>query len=615
VTANTDVDIGSTGMGLQARLLDFACLVGAFALWIIGLNAIDVAAMTDLGLASILPATLWAAGGLAILGFALSLRPATLGGPLPFMHLAMLILVLHATPAIAYETLRYSWAWKHLGIVDFIQRHGAVDPDAAFLSAYHNWPGFFVLGATIANLFKLNSVALAEFVRFFPVVLNLVFIALLPLIYRRLSTDRRLIWTATAIFVVGNWVGQDYFSPQGSVYAGYLGMLALCLGPLSMPLRPAGAGLLRRFRAWAPRGEPVAMPAGKWTRLLAALGVLLLILAIVVTHQLMPLLVILALGALAVLGRLSFGFLLFAIAAEALWLFYFADVYVSAVFRDLVADFGQLNSEIVGKMVDFSVASEGQRLISLASRGLTGALGVLAIAGGLWRLWHGHRDATAIALTLVPFLLLIATSYGGEIVFRLYYYALPFLAFFAGALFFPVSSGRTGLPALLLAGLLMLLATGFILANNGKDRQYHFTPREVAAARWLYETAPNGALIVEGARNYPSQFMNYERFTYVPLAEEQPEEIAALLDDPVGVLGRWLQQWPASGFIILTRSQKAYLEDVGVMPVGALDNIETSLLASARFRLVYANEDCSIFMLNPALTLGLQSSRPIAADP
>ncbi|WP_284391425.1 hypothetical protein [Devosia yakushimensis] len=602
MTANTGVEISSASMGVQARLLDFACLIGAFVLWIYGLNDIDVAAMTDLGLASILPATLWAAGSLAILGFALSLRPATLGGPLPFMHLAMLILVLHATPAIAYETLRYSWAWKHLGIVDFIQRHGAVDPDAAFLSAYHNWPGFFALSAMAANLFKLNSVALAEIVRFFPVVLNLVLIALLPLVYRRLTMDRRLIWTATAIFVVGNWVGQDYFSPQGTVYACYLGMLALCLGPLSMPFHPAGTGLLGRFRTWVPRGEPASMPTGKWTRLLASLGVLLLILAIVVTHQLMPLLVILALAALAVLGRLSFGFLLFAIAAETLWLFYFADVYVSAVFRDLVADFGQLNSEIVGKMVDFSVASPGQRLVSLASRGLTGAIGVLAISGGLRRLWHGHRDATAIALTLVPFLLLIATSYGGEIVFRLYYYSLPFLAFFAGALFFPIASSRTGLPALLLAGLLMLLATGFILANNGKDRQYHFTPQEVAAASWLYEAAPDGALIIEGARNYPSQFMNYERFTFVPLAEEEPEDVAALLADPAAVLGRWLQQWPTSGFIILTHSQKAYLDDVGVMPVGTLDTIKVSLLSSARFRLVYANDDSSIFTLNPALT-------------
>lgn len=610
MTASTNIGTSNraTAAG-QARLLDFACLIGALALWIAGLGSIDVTAMTDLGLASVLPVTVWAAGGIAILGFGLSLRPATVDGPLPFVHLIMLILVLHATPAIAYETLRYSWAWKHLGIVDFIQRHGGVDPDAAFLSAYHNWPGFFALSAMIANLFNLNTVALAEIVRFFPVLLNLVFAALLPLIYRQLSPDRRLAWTATAIFVVGNWVGQDYFSPQGTAYALYLAMLVLCLGPLALSQHPRLAGASAptpgRFRNWASRGEPAIMAAGKRAKRTASLGVLLLILAIVVTHQLMPLLVILALFVLVLLGRLSFGFLLFAAIAEVLWLFYFADVYVSGVFRDLVADFGQLNAETVGKMVDFSLASPGQRLVSLASRGLTGAVGVLAIAGGIRRLRHGHRDATAIALTIVPLLLLVATSYGGEIVFRLYYYALPFLAFFGAALFFPVAGKRAGLMSvLLLSGLLMLLAAGFVLANNGKDRQYRFTHQEVAAATWLYETAPDGALIIEGARNYPSQFMNYERFAYVPLAEELPEEIAAVIANPVSVLGRWLQRSPSGGFIIFTRSQKAYLDDVGVMPVGSLDRIEASLLASARFKLVYANDDARIFTINSAMGSG-----------
>ena len=606
MTASTDIEANGVAVGPQAGLFDIACLVGALALWIAGLSSIDPSAMTDLGLASVLPATLWAAGGLAILGFGLSLRPAAVDGPLPFVHLAMLVLILHATPAIAYETLRYSWAWKHLGVVDFIQRHGGVDPDARFLSAYHNWPGFFVLSAMAGNLFKLNSVAMADIVRFFPPFLNLVFIGLLPFVYRRLTQDRRVIWTAAAIFVVGNWVGQDYFSPQGSVYACYLAMLALCLGPSAIfpppPIAGAQPSRLDRLRRWATRGEPAIAAYGTGVKLAASAGVLLLILAIVVTHQLMPLLVILALAALALLGRINFGFLLFAIIAEVLWLFYFADVYVSGVFRELVADLGQFNSEIVGKMVDFSVASPGQRLVALASRSLTVEVGVLAVAGGIRRLMNGHRDATAIVLTVVPVLLLIATSYGGEIVFRLYYYALPFLAFFGAALFFPTADKRAGLgTSLLLSGLIMILAVGFILANNGKDRQYRFTHQEIAAATWLYESAPNGTLIIEGARNYPSQFVNYERFTYVPLAEERPEDVAAVMADPVAVLGRWLAQSPSSGFIIFTQSQKAYLNDVGAMPIDALDGIEASLLASARFQLVFANDDASIFALNLAM--------------
>ena len=53
-----------------------------------------------------------------------------------------LVAATHGTPALLYGTLRYSWAWKHLGIIDYIHRHGSVDPSLKTLGVYHNWPGF-----------------------------------------------------------------------------------------------------------------------------------------------------------------------------------------------------------------------------------------------------------------------------------------------------------------------------------------------------------------------------------------------------------------------------------------------------------------------------------------
>ena len=43
---------------------------------------------------------------------------------------------------------------------------------------------------------------------------------------------------------------------------------------------------------------------------------------------------------------------------------------------------------------------------------------------------------------------------------------------------------------------------------------YVFTTEEVAAATWLADNAPEGSLLVEGSRNYPTQFHNYEYFRY-----------------------------------------------------------------------------------------------------
>ena len=77
---------------------------------------------------------------------------------------------------------------------------------------YHNWPGLFVLTAWIANALGIGSVGLAEAVRFAPPTLNLLFLTALISIYRRFTGDPRLVWASAWVFIVGNWVGQDYTS-------------------------------------------------------------------------------------------------------------------------------------------------------------------------------------------------------------------------------------------------------------------------------------------------------------------------------------------------------------------------------------------------------------------
>jgi hypothetical protein len=590
-------------------VLPVSTLAAGVAIWSQGLAYIEPDDMTDIGLASVLPWNMWAAYGLLAAGFCLSLQARCIETPLPFLQLAALVLVLHATPAIAYETLRYSWAWKHIGIVDFIQRNGGTDPHATYLAAYHNWPGFFLVSAWFSDLFALGPLAVASVARFFPTALNLLFLTLLPLIFRRFTTDARLVWTGTCLFLVGNWIGQDYFSPQGTAYLMYLGVLILVLGPLSETRAlPSAWSIpwpgLARFRRWMNKQvpEPVGTRSKQY-RLVASASAIALILAIVATHQLTPLLLICALGGLALIGRIGAGYLLIAGVAELLWLLYFADPYVSLAIGGIIADLGSLGAETVAKMVDLETVSEGQRLVAIASRTLTAAIGLAALAGFIRRQRHGYRDGPAVVLALAPAPLLLATSYGGEIVFRLYFYALPFLAYFGAALFFP-SAAKARSPAsfLLLWPVIVALVIGFVLANNGKDRQYRFTQAEVEAAAWLYEHAVPGSLLVEGARNYPSQFRNYENFVYVPLSEEPPEARAEVIERPEQVLFRWLSGYE-HGFVIITRSQRAAVEDLGIMPKGALDAIEQALLASPLFRLAYKSADASVFEIRASAAL------------
>jgi hypothetical protein len=564
--------------------------------------------MDDLGLASVLPAAAWLPHLLLSAGFFLVIcrqpRRVWLAG----LYLVALVVVLHATPAIDYSTLRYPWAWKHLGIIDYIQRHGAVDRATPILTAYHNWPGFFAAAAFIADLAEVRD--LAPPARWAPLALNLLYLAALPLLYRSFTDDHRIIFGAAWIFLAGNWVGQDYFSPQGVTFFFYLLLLGLCLRFLALRPSPAAAGsgglsqAVAALAQWSARGLPgsIVLPTGA-TRTIVTATALLLIVAMTVSHQLTPLVAISALGALVALQSLAPGLLLFAGVTVAFWILYVAAPFVAVALPIEIRDIGVAAAQLSGNLADLAVVSTGQALVSLICRLLTFGISIAALAGGLRRRACGYRDGVAAALTIAPLPLLAITSYGGEIMFRVYLFALPFLAFFAAALFFP-SPQRGNSVGTLLAALLFgfALAVAFVFANNGKDRQYAFASEDVAAVQWLYDNAPRGTLVVEGSPLYPSLFRNVEYFTPVSIADEPAESRAELLANPASVLAHWLDNDDyRAAFVILTRNQVAYVNAMGIMPHGGFEKIKQALLASPRFRLVHASGGTMIFALNPAL--------------
>ena len=594
---------------VQADLLPALLpLFGALASWVACLRTIDPSALSDLGLASVLPPAAWLPLLLLSVGFFFLLCRQPDRVWLAGLYLVALTVVLHATPALDYGTLRYPWAWKHLGIIDYIQRHGAVDRATPILTAYHNWPGFFAAAAFIADLAGIRD--LASPARWAPLVLNLLYLAALPLLYRAFTDDHRIILGGAWVFLAGNWVGQDYFSPQGVCFFFYLLLIGLCLrflarGPAPAPVENGRLSqALARLAQWSARSLPgsSALPSGAMRAIVTATA-LLLIVAMTVSHQLTPLVAIAALGALVALQVMTPGLFLFAGVMVAFWVLYVAAPFVAVVLPVEIRDIGVAAGQLSGNLADLAVLSSGQALVSLVCRLLTVGIALAAVAGGLRRRAAGYRDGVAAALTIAPLPLIAVTSYGGEIMFRVYLFALPFLAFFAAALIFPSPRRGNSVAALLAAAPLgFILAVAFVFANNGKDRQYAFAAEDVAAVQWLYDNAPQGTLIVEGASLYPSLFRNVEHVTPVAIADEPPESRAELLANPASVLARWLDNDDyRAAFIILTRNQEAYVNAMGIMPRGGFETIKQALLSSPRFRLVHASGGTMIFALNPAV--------------
>jgi hypothetical protein len=602
--AGEGLEIGTVARSLLALLV-------ALVLWIYSLTQMDPRSMTDFGLVSIFPLSFYFALGIVTFNYCFLVHQREGLTRILLMHIILLIFMLHATPPILYGTLRYSWAWKHVGVIDYIQRFGAINPTITYLDAYHNWPGFFALSALMTEVAGFESaLAFAPWAQIFFNFLNL---GALMIILRTFTQDRRVIWLGGWFFFLTNWVGQDYFAPQALSYFMHLVVIGVSLHwftKTAVPDTPTLKKYLRfdrlvqliqyLFHSRAT-DEMRSITVSPPIQIGLNLTVVVLMVAIASSHQLTPFMTLLSLAALVVMQRSRASSLPILMGVLTIaWISFVADSFTSENFRSIVSDIGSLFNNAGETLINLGEASQGQVLVSLIGRGLTIFILFLAFLGALRRLRNNYRDLSAMLLVLTPFLMLAGNSYGGEMLFRVYLFSVPFLAFFAAAfVYVKPTSGRnlgTFVLTVLLSGLLL---SGFLFAYMGKDRQYYFTPEEVAASEFLYAEAPEGALLVEGSKNYPGQFKNYERYTYVPLSREKPEEQLEILADPVAVLTRWLSyDIYTTGYIVITRSQKAEVEMTGAMPPGALDDIEQALVESDKFNVLYENRDVKIFVLS-----------------
>jgi hypothetical protein len=206
--------------------------------------------------------------------------------------------------------------------------------------------------------------------------------------------------------------------------------------------------------------------------------------------------------------------------------------------------------------------------------------------------------------------MLASNSYSGEMLFRVYFFSLPFMAFFAASLLYPGPAlGTTRRTVTLTALLSGALLAGLCFAYYGKERMYYFTQNEVAASQYLYNTAPHGSLFLDVTWSYPWAFHNYEYYTYQSLLGNisagttsiSKTQQLRLLRHPVEVISQMMEEGRYSAaYLIITRSQNADVEESGLMPAGSLDKIERTLMQSGHFKVIVANHHATVFKLSGA---------------
>lgn len=577
-------------------------MVCAVLLWFISLGYIDLQQMNDLGLVSVLPVSAFVALGGLILSFCFTMRGILTPRRelILYANVITLIVMLYGLTSFLEDHPHIGVTWALAGFAESIARTGTF---FTWLDARYSWPGFFSASALLTRVAGLsNPILLANWAALF---LNLIYLPPLQLIFRTLTDDRRIIWLAVWLFYLLNWVGQDYFSPQGFNYFIELAILALLLGwfkgkellpwdlldglkwtqRLSRPLN------WLRTRLDSPDTPDVASGRFQRTGLIAL--VIVLYIADASSHQLTPIAVLLSVGALVVLNRCSLRTLpiLFGILMAA-WISYMTTDYLQGNLVPQLAQLGDIGGS-VGQNVTSSVHGSIQHQIVIYVRlAMSLIIWVLAFLGGLRRLQKGRIDLTCLVLMVAPFPILGMNSYGGEALLRIYFFALPFASFLAAALIFPALKTRTSNLTTVAIGMMSVaLVGGFLFTRYGNERMDYYSDDEVTGVQYLYKIAPPGSRFVTPQDNFPGNNRDVEKYTIA----WNPDVflrygIPAILNDMTQVPS-------APTYLLITRSQKAYAELYYGADPGWGDRLQAALIADKRFRVVFSNRDALVMVL------------------
>ncbi|MEU1592501.1 lipopolysaccharide biosynthesis protein [Streptomyces sp. NPDC005708] len=470
-----------TRAGLQLGCL-LACALLLY--WVPALRLDDAALerMDGLGLVSVLPLPTLAGAALLVVVFAALLRRERESRVLLLATLLVTVVSLHALPAVIETEPRFPTAWQHLGFLDYIDRTGSAVPD---LDARWSWPGFFAATAFVAKACGVTD--LTEVIRWWPLAIQLLYLAPMFLLVRSLRASWRAKWSGIWIFVLSGWVGQDYFSPQGFTYLLYLVFVAMLLVWFRAP---------RVLWTTARPGEAEVEPAGRGQRAVLLTVLIGLYAASVPAHQLTPFMMLGVLAALVLVGRCELRGLplLFAVLV-AFWVCFMAEPYWSGHFDELFGGVGGLGSNVSTSVSGRIQGGDPTHKLVLYTRVMLAGFVLAFACWGWWRRRaYKYRERSLLVLAFVPFLGFGMQSYGGEMALRVFMFAVPGAALLAGLALFP----RTGVTAAeraedrrhlapvaaLLTGLLLM--GGFLVARWGNEPFERVRAGEVAAMDYVY---------------------------------------------------------------------------------------------------------------------------------
>ena len=572
--------------------------VAALIAWRVSLLHVSVSNLNDYGLPPALPITWYAALLVAVVGAVTATTARRSNMLIMLGYIAVVVFILYGTVPVLSGQPHYAWVYKHIGVVRFIEAHGAVDPH---IDIYNRWPGFFALGALFSVVGgQPNPETYAAWAElFFLLVAAISVMVCVKVITRKVQIAA----CAALLFVLTNWVGQTYYSPQAFAFVLGLALIAILFRQLRVPTANYSRRLTRLVE-WVGRVPqlPVEIDGrARWPRWAAIVTVLGIDAIIVASHQLTPYMLLVSIALLMLTGVIRPWWLLFAMAIMTF-------AYLGANLRFIEHNYGlftsidPFNNIYVEKYP--ATPTAGKTFNTHVQLLLIAILWLCSLIAAFRLLRKGllMRALPLVVLALAPFGIILGQNYGGEASLRIILFSSPWTgALIAWGLATVV---RPRLKWLLATGVVVTFAALFVPSFLGQEELNILSPGEVQASGWFYTHARPGSVLVLGAPGFPYRYgATYADYSG-PEGDANPNLMTSkgfqgrdLGEAEIpGVIGR-ITEYARHGYVAFTRDEEAYAEALGITPPHALEHLENAVAKSPYFRLWHSNGDARIYEL------------------
>ena len=576
-----------------------AILIAGAGCWLAAITLSGTEHVGDYGLLAAVNPAFFLAVALCVLGFVLEVGRGARRRWLLLAHLLLLLLILHATVPLLVQEPEYAWTYKHIGVVELFRTRGRVlNPT----DIYQAWPSLF---AGVAQLVALSGVSTLKIAAWAPVYFDAANCLPLFAIVRTLTDDRRLPWLTVFLFSCVNWVAQDYLSPQAFTYLLCLGIALIMLRwlrrvPGPTDVRPGWLGQLWGRLHYGLADVPYP---GRRVGRTALICLYFVYAVVVISHQLSPYIVALSAGALVVLGLVRYWQIIpILLGIALLYLMPHYDIVDNYGLFDGLNVFSTFFRSTQGVSAVTSASTAGRILsvqaVQLLSLGVwgTAALAVLTARGR-----PGPVAAPAV-LAFAPFAVIFGQGYGGEAIYRVFLFSVPWCSYLIVTLLLRLRLPRVPrvTRTLVAAAALTAATLAGIQGAHGQLSFDQFTPAEVRSMEYLYARVPSNATILAAAPNLPARltatFGDFNDGADPPsLTTIFPALSPAIGGSEMATIRAYCAQFDGPVYLVYMDSMVAYVHYFGYVPDGTLQSLRTALDTSPDWRVFHSDGDAIIY--------------------